>query len=526
MKTDLRRFAFLGLVLSLLGLLTFVGFLLVRGLIAVKLVTVDSDVVQNGLLFSGLSILLGLAVTAILDPEGVRRFMVGRHAQYGSNSLITFLAFLGILIFVNVLAYQYPKTWDLTEDKSNTLAPETIEILNNLPQPVFARAYFTRRNSSEETRKLLDRFAQKSNQKFSYEFIDPEFNPISAQTDGVERDGTIILFMGEQKEPVTFATEQELDAALLRLMNPETRVIYFLTGHGENSIEQASDTSMTLATNSLRKKNYTVNPLNLQGAGKVPEDAKVVVVAGMQVPLAESEVQALQAWLDNGGSLIVMYEPHPLTRFGDTPDPLADLLAKWGITLNNDFVIDPNVNPAFLAVSDSAAYARHPITERMMRFNSIYPTARSITLGSETGGASLTPLVVTGSSAWGETDFTSIDQNQVKYVQGEDNAGPLTLAVAAENFTTRGRLVVFGDSEFAADALYARGNGDIFINAIDWAAEQEDLITLTPKPTMPRTFTAPGTFGFIGIILTSLCFIPLMVIGGGVWAWVSRRRRG
>jgi hypothetical protein len=43
---------------------------------------------------------------------------------------------------------------------------------------------------------------------------------------------------------------------------------------------------------------------------------------------------------------------------------------------------------------------------------------------------------------------------------------------------------------------------------------------------MPRTFTAPGTFGFIGIILTSLCFIPLMVIGGGVWAWVSRRRRG
>lgn len=526
MKTDPRRFAFLGLVLSLLALLTFVGFLLVRGLSAAGLVTVDPDIVQNGLLISGLSIILGLAVTAIIDPEGARRFMVGRHAQYGSNSLITFLAFLGILIFANVLAYQNPKTWDLTEDKSNTLAPETIEILDALPQPVFARAYFTTRNPSEETRTLLDRFVQNSNQKFSYEFIDPEFNPISAQTDGIERDGTIILFMGEQKEPVTFATEQELDAALLRLMNPETRVIYFLTGHGENSIEQASDISLTLATNSLRKKNYTVNPLNLQGAGKVPEDAKVVVVAGMQVPLAESEVQALEEWLDNGGSLIVMYEPHPLTRFGDTPDPLADLLAKWGITLNNDFVIDPNVNPASFAVSDSAAYARHPITERMMGLNSVYPTARSITLGSETGGASLTPLVVTGFNAWGETDFTSIDQNQVNYVEGEDNTGPLTLAVAAENFTTGGRLVVFGDSEFAADALYERGNGDILINAIDWAAEQEDLINLTPKPTMPRTFTAPGTFGFIGIILTSLCFIPLMVIGGGVWAWVSRRRRG
>lgn len=526
MKTDPRRFAFLGLVLSLLAVLSFAGFLLVRGLTAAGLVTVDPDVTQNGLLISGLSIILGLAVTAILDPEGTRRFLVGRHAQYGSNSVITFLAFAGILVFVNVLAYQNPKTWDLTEDKSNTLSPETIEILGSLPQPVFARAYYTARASSEETRKLLDRFVQNSNQKFSYEFIDPEFNPISAQADGIERDGTIILLMGDRKEPVTFATEQELDAALLRLMNPQTRVIYFLTGHGESSIEQASDISLTQAANSLRKKNYTVNPLNLQGAGKVPEDAKVVVLAGPQVPLAESEVQALDAWLDSGGSLIVMYEPLPLSRFGDTPDLLAGLLAKWGITLNNDFVIDPNVNPASFAISDPAAYARHPITEKLMGLNTVYPTARSITMGSETGSASLTPLVVTGSNAWGETDFTSIDQNQVNFVEGQDNPGPLTLAVAAENTATRGRLVAFGDSEFAADALYARGNGDILINAIDWAAEQEDLINLTPKPTMPRTFNAPGTLGIIGIILTSLCFIPLLVIAGGAWAWVSRRRRG
>lgn len=526
MKTDPRRFAFLGLVLSLLALLTFVGFLLTRGLTAANLVTVDPDIVQNGLLISGLSIILGLAITAILDPEGTRRFLVGRHAQYGSNSLITFLAFVGILIFVNVLAYQNPKTWDLTEDKTNTLAPETIEILGTLPQPVSARAYYTARTSSEETRKLLDRFVQNANQKFSYEFIDPESNPISAQADGIERDGTIILFMGEQREQVTFATEQELDAALLRLMNPQSRVIYFLTGHGENSIEQASDISLTQATNTLRKKNYTVNPLNLQGAGKVPEDAKVIVVAGPQVPLAESEVQALETYLNNGGSLIVMYEPHPLTRFGDMPDPLAGLLSKWGITFNNDFVIDPNVNPASFAISDAAAYARHPITEKMMGLNSVYPTARSIKLGSETGEVRLTPLVVTGFNAWGETNFSSIDQNQVNYVEGEDNPGPLTLAVAAENSTTKGRLVAFGDSEFAADALYARGNGDILINAIDWAAEQEDLINLTPKEPTPRTFTAPGTLQFIGIVLTSLCFIPLLVIGGGVWAWVSRRRRG
>jgi len=526
MKTDPRRFAFLGLVLSLLAVLTFIGFLLVRGLTAAGLATVDPDIVKNGLLFSGLGIILGLAVTAILNPEGTRRFLVGRHAQYGSNSVITFLAFTGILIFVNVLAYQNPQSWDLTEDKSNTLAPETIEILGSLPQPVVARAYYTARTNHEEARKLLERFAENANGKFSYEFPDPEISPIAAQADGVERDGTIVLVMGEQKEQVTFATEQELDAALLRLMNPETRVVYFLTGHGELSIEQPSDTSLTQAANSLLNKNYTVNPLNLQGAGRVPDDAKVVVVAGPLVPLIDSEVQALETYLNNGGSLVVMYEPLPLTRFGDAPDPLTGLLANWGITLNNDFIIDPNINPASFAVSDATAYAQHPITEKLMGLNSVYPTARSLTLNFEVGNTRLTPLVVTGFNAWGETDFSSIDQNQVQFAEGEDNPGPLTLVAAAENAATGGRLVVFGDSEFAADTLYSRGNGDILINTIDWAAEQEDIINLTPKPTMPRNFSAPGTLGFIGIILTSLCFIPLLVIGGGAWAWVSRRRRG
>lgn len=526
MKTDPRRFAFLGLVLSLLSLLTFIGFLLVRGLTSTGLITVDPDIIKNGLLISGPSIILGLALTAILDPEGTRRFLVGRHAQYGSNSAITFLAFLGILIFVNVLAYQNPKSWDLTEDKSNTLAPETIEILNKLPQPVTARAYYTASYPSDEVRKLLDQFVQSSNQKFSYEFIDPDLNRISAQADGLERDGTIFLVMGELKEPVTYASEQELDAALLRLMNPETRVIYFLTGHGEHSIEQSAETALTSVANSLQKKNYAVKTLNLQGEGRVPADAKVVVIAGPQVPLVEAEVQSLDAYLASGGSLIVMYEPLPLTRFGETPDPLAGLLATWGITLNNDFIIDPNVNPAFITTSDISAYARHPITEKLMGFNTRYPTARSLKISEGMAGVQVTPLVVTGFNAWGETDFSSIDQNQVNFVEGEDNPGPLTLAAAAENNATNGRLVVFGDSEFAADALYSYGYADILINAIDWAAEQEDLINLTPKPTMPRTFNAPGTLGLIGIILTSLCFIPLLVIGGGVWAWLSRRRRG
>jgi len=526
MKTDPRRFAFLGPILSLLALLAFIGFLLVRGVVAAGLVTVDPDVIKNGLLISGMSIILGLALSAILDPEGARKFLVGRQVQYGSSSLISFLAFIGILIFVNVLAFQNPKTWDLTEDKTNTLAPETLNILNTLPQPVEARVYYTTRTYSTETQKLLDKFVQAGNEKFSYQQVDPELEVNAAKADGVERDGTIVLQMGQQKEQVTYPTEQELDAALLRLINPTSRVVYFVTGHGEPSLAEASDGAYTMLMGTLGKKNYSVNSLNLQGEGRVPQDASVVVVAGPRVPLAESEIQALKDFLAAGGAVIIMQEPQLLTDFGDSPDTLAGLLAEWGVAFNNDFVIDPNVNPASFAVSDSAAYAQHPITEKLLGLNTIFPSARSMTVNPAVEGMNVTPLVVTGFNAWGETDFASLDNNQVDYVEGQDLPGPLTLVTAIENVTNGGRMVVFGDSEFAADAFYSRGYGEILINAIDWAAEQENIISLTPKESRSRTFQTPGTLGFIGVVLASVCIIPLLVIAGGATAWFARRRRG
>ncbi len=527
MNNDLRRYAPVGLVLSLLAAIAFVGFLLVRGLVNAGIVTLaQPELAQNGVLYSGLSIILGLAIYSILDPEAARKFMLGRQAQYGSNSIIMLLAFAGILIFVNVIVYQNPKSWDLTEDKNNTLAPQTIETLKTLPEPVLANAYYSTRMSTIEARKLLENLQQNANGMFKFQFIDPDQNPIEAQNDNVERDGTIVLRMGDRREPVTFASEQEIVAAMIRLIKPESRVVYFVTGHGEPDIETPSDTSYTLLKATLEKKNYTVKSLSLLAEGKIPADASVVIVAGPQTPLDPKEATLLESYLSGDGSIIYLTEPRPLTKFGESADPLDDMLNRWGITANNDFIIDPNANPAYVAIADPLSYANHPITQKLRGVNSIYPTARSLTIGLIPNETTVTPLVVTNTNAWGETDFTSIDNNQVQFDEGADFPGPVTIVIAAEYTPTNSRLVVFGDSEFAGDALYQRGNGDILVNAIDWAAEQEDLISLTPQELNPRTYTAPGTFGLIAIILTSLCLIPIVVVAGGVGAWMSRRRRG
>jgi ABC-type uncharacterized transport system involved in gliding motility auxiliary subunit len=98
--------------------------------------------------------------------------------------------------------------------------------------------------------------------------------------------------------------------------------------------------------------------------------------------------------------------------------------------------------------------------------------------------------------------------------------------VAAENSSTGSRIVVFGDAEFASDLnFFQQRNGDMLINSIDWATEQEELINLTPRQQTTRSLVPPSQFYINMIILMSACVLPGVVLAIGISVWVSRRRR-
>ena len=143
-------------------------------------------------------------------------------------------------------------------------------------------------------------------------------------------------------------------------------------------------------------------------------------------------------------------------------------------------------------------------------------------------GVTVNPLVQTAQNSWGEKDFQSLTQgNTPSYDEATESLGPLPLAVAAENSNTKGRLVVFGDSNFAIDANFdAYGNGDMFVNSVDWTAEQENIANITPKTPTERSFNPPQELHWIGILLSSVFIIPGLVLLGGISAWITRRRQG
>jgi ABC-type uncharacterized transport system involved in gliding motility auxiliary subunit len=471
---------------------------------------------------------LGLAAGILLDPDRVLRALTGRQARYGSNALLATLAFAGILAVANFLVYSSPQTLDLTEDKQYSLSPETQLTLATLKEPVVIKGFYTPDLSSsrDSIRPLLEQYQRRSGGKLTYEFLDPRADPVAADKYGVTTDGTLVVVMGTASQLTTSSTEADITSAIVRLENPEQRKIYFLTGHGEHDIKAADDTGFSQLASALEAKNYKLDTLSLLSDATVPQDALEVVVAGPEVPLSDAEVKSLGAYLDAGGSVVVLEEPTVATRFGDATDPLAAYLDHtWGIRLNDDLVVDLRSNNPLLGIA--ARYGDDPITSRMGNLATVFPTARSITLATTPpSGVSLTALVYTGSNSWGKTDKQAIANGALANDPKVDNPGPLVLAAAGEDQAKKSRLVVIGDADFATNAAFTTlGNGDLLVNSLDWAARQDQLINLTPKQSTSR-FVTPPTVQAVGLIgLITILGIPGGVVVLGVVTWFGRRKR-
>ena len=531
-KAQSKSYSFIALIVALIAFVAALLLGIVRGLVAMQAFTVANVQTLNQWIVIAVGVaILGVAIYAILEPERVRRSVTGRQARYGSNAVIMSLAFLLIIGLLYVLLtdtrFNLNKSWDITEDQTNTLAPETSAALKTLPSKITATAFFSQASDPTTATELLTKIKNNSNGKFDFQFVNPDLDPQAAMNAGITGDGKILLQMGDKTAIVAFASEAEILKGMLRLLNPASSAVYFLTGHGERDTQQAGDSSMTRAVSTLESKNYTVKTLNLLIDNEIPEDARVIVIAGPTKPVSQDEVNLLKKFMDSGGSLLVMEDPTALTQFGQDKDPLADLLSKeWGTTFNDDVVIDLN-SPQPTTAASAYYDPSHPVTVNMNNLVSFYPFTRSLTTAESSEGLTLTQLVKTNERSWGETDFASISQGGQVALNENEVVGPLTLAVAGENPSTKGRVVLFGTSQFATDQIFDRyGNGDMFVNSVDWAAEQESLASITPKNSTQRTFTPPSQLYWIFIFLTSIFIIPGLILVGGVSTWLARRRQG
>ncbi|MDX2098142.1 MAG: Gldg family protein [Leptolyngbyaceae cyanobacterium bins.59] len=512
-------------------LLIIVG--LTAGVVAGNWVPIPTAILFVGVVIS----LLGLLLQA--SASG---FWGQRSTQASTNAIVATVAVLVILSLINFLGSRYTHRIDLTESQLFTLAPQSQEVLRRLQQPVRAIVFQPQRDLAAQA--ILEQYQRQSPQ-FSFEFLNPEAQPQLAKAFGVQDFGDVFLDAGQRRQFVQSIkfeplSEGKLTSGLEKITGDRQLKLYFLQGHGERPLE-ASAASLSQAVAALGERNFAVEPLTLAQQPAVPKDAAVIVIAGPQQPLLEGEIKALQAYLDQGGSLLVMLDP--------TIDAgLTELLKQWGVVLENTLAINASeqqVSGLGPAASVISQYGEHPITRAFTNRFSIYPAARPIGLVPVTG-ITQTPLLITGPQTWAETDLKSgtLSLDEAK----GDRPGPLTLGVALSKpigpakpaspspspapspppdpTKPEARLVVFGNSAFATNSLFGQTqqvNGDVLLNSISWLSKQNDpVLSIRPKDIKNRRFTLVDQQRNV-LALVAMGLFPAIGFGAAGYAWWRRR---
>jgi ABC-type uncharacterized transport system involved in gliding motility auxiliary subunit len=474
-----------------------------------------------------------------------------RSWTYGSSSAISTVFFVGILVFVALIAERHSWRVDLSETGRYTLSEQTRNILNSLNKPITVKAFFQTTAPDKSRANDLLEIYHYYDKDFTFEFVDPTLSPEEVRKYDVRTHGTLVLEGFDRKQMVQTADEESITNGILKLTRPEQKKVYFLVGHGEHSFKSAEQTGYSSVASSLQKENYQSAELNLLQQPEVPKDAAVLIVAGPKKNLFPEEIASMEAYLKAGGKLMLLLDPYVDAGMGD-------MARRYGIQLDDDVVVDKlsRLFGASYLTPVVLEYAPHKITREFQESNvaTFFPEARSISPAKEAPqGVHVEAIASTSPNAWGETNLALLKQGQAGFEEKEDLAGPVPIATLAEidvkppepnenqaaadkqpppkeepsetPSSRKAYLLVVGDSDFANNTNFGlSGNGDLFLNMVNFLAEEENLITISRKEKEGRPMLMTQSQGTL-LFWTVMVLVPLLVVGCGLGVYRVRRRQ-
>jgi len=494
---------------------------------------------KAAILVLGLLGLLALVAYIGLHLPSLKKGFRRKSFIYSGNSLLVVVLVLDILALANYFMSKHNTRADFTAAKLHSLSDQSVTVLKNLKTDISIKGFFREGNYSRAALENLLKIYAYHSSRINYEFIDPDKNPGLVKRYDVTQDGTTVFEAGGKESRTTSSSEEDITNALIKVTRAQKKVIYFLEGHGEETVAETGDNGYSTVKTELEKLGYEVKKQTLALADNFPKDSALLVVPGPQKDLLPNELETIKSYIQAGGRVLFMVDPQ--TAPGMTP-----FLARYGFKLDNDIVVDTVSRllggDYFMPVVSE--YEDHAVT-RKFGYATFYPFARSVEIGeTKPEGETVKALAKTSPNSWAERE---LNEKQVKFNKDKDRQGPITLAAVAslkikaesgpapeakpgENAPEpkkpeekESRIAVIGDSDFVKNRYYnLSGNGNFFLNIANWLTEESDLISIQAKTQTPRTIQLTPSQGRL-LFFASIVILPLAVLVMGVYVWLRRR---
>jgi ABC-type uncharacterized transport system involved in gliding motility auxiliary subunit len=480
--------------------------------------------------FSIVHIAAGLVCVAWFFASGtgsLTEFVRRRSTKYGTNALVYSVLFIFVVVMLNVFGVRYNKRWDLSAAGVNSLTDASKQVLDKLDGDVELLAFVGPQEKSfvEEVSQIYGYYSN----KLKWQVIDPQVSPEIAQRELIQSVPTIKIKMGDRSTTVSKMDEEAITNGIHKVATVEQKKIYFLTGHGEPSIDQKeAPTGMGMFADTLRNQNFEVAAI-FAAEAPIPDDAAVVVVATGDRGHFAPELEKIREYMKKGGNVLFLLEPK-------RDEELVGFLRELGVRVGDDVILDQTVRLFQGATIGTEAvvtqYGDHPsvkpLTER-----SLFSLARSVSPPVEEGAKSLIPLKplgFTSQTSWAETDVERVFDAGEAELADNDIKGPVPIGAAGEAFASvlggeqaiKTRIAVFGDTSFLTNQFLRQLYNDALgQSVVGWLAGAEELISIAPRVVRASRATLSESEGRT-VFYLSVLVLPELILLAGIIVWWRR----
>jgi len=428
---------------------------------------------------------------------------------------------------IGYLSTRYAHQADWTANGRTSLSAESRAVLARFDGPVEIVSYANPQGDLRQTvAEFLQRY-QAVKPDLSLRFVDPQLDPAKMRELGITVDGALILHYKDREQRLDELSERSLTNALERLLRGSDRIVAFVTGDGERRADGQANADLGTFMAQLEARGMRAVPLNFAQVTAVPEHTDLLVLASPSLTLPPGAVQALVAYVQNGGNLLWLTEPAN-DDFG--LKPLADAL---GVRVLPGVLVDGSGSalglhdPRLIALGD---YPPQAIT-RGFTLTTLFPQASALAKVTQ-GDWAVAPFLRSGAQSW--TEFQPIDNNKPSDIRFDADAGelkgPLDFGFALSRLSpspdkSEQRAVVIGDGDFLSNTFLGNGgNRALGERVFDWLLGDDKLVELPPRGAPDRLLQISQTelnalsFGFL------VALPVLLLLIGGLIAWRRRRR--
>lgn len=448
--------------------------------------------------------------------------------------LITTVLVISIVLVINFLSNELHLRFDLTENRQYTLSKATLDILDNLEEPVTVKAYFSKDlpanvgQTRDDFRDLLIEYASRSGGMVAYEFINPNesesterlatesgIQPVMInvrEKDQVKQQKAFLgasISLGEKKEVIPViqpgtAMEYALSTSIKKISVSSKPAIAFLQGHGEPAVAEMGQAAEQLSVL------YDIQEVRLDSLD-IPATVKTLAVVRPLDTIPSSHFRKIDDFLARGGRVLVAINRVngnlQQSRGVAAKTGLEDWLSMKGLTVDDAFVVDAKCGSvtvqqqqgfftmqsqvSFPYLPAIAKFANHPVTKGLetVFFEFVSPvqyagdTSRQFTplaFSSEQSAIQKAPVYFDINRQWTNNDFP---QNNIAV------AGVLEGKLSGNTIT---RMVVIGDGDLVVNGQGQSArrlqpdNVSLVVNSIDWLSDDTGLIELRTKGITSR----------------------------------------